>query len=500
MPAWHPPCNANGHLPILEGGARSIGCSRVLEALEIHLATVLPPSKFFHRQSGRMGTRPSLRGANLGPVFTPQVSSTRGSHRLPRVFLPQPVIEHSLASRARPGDDGQELSIRCHPLRIPTLGKSRILEIPSNQMLTVVEAMDETVVITDPAGIIEYVNPAFEEITGYARAEVLGQSTRILKSGQHSAAFYEEFWSTISRGEVWRGRMINRKKDGTLYEEKATISPVLDEEGRIANYVAVKFDLSREIKLQNELYHAQKMEALGQMAEGITHDFNNILQIILGHVHFVQEEQDPDSQPFADLEKIRLAAESAAELTSRLMAFGRSQINSFEQLQLNPVIEESLTLLRRVLRDNTRLEFTPGAEMPEVTADPNQLQQLILNLALNAQDAMPKGGRIEVSTGTTPASGREEAATARPERRVFLRVKDEGIGMDRATQEHIFDPFFTTKRMGGGTGLGLATVYGIVQQHGGTIQVRSALGEGTEFEILIPLREEKLYGAHTRGG
>ena len=372
-------------------------------------------------------------------------------------------------------------------------------EISSNQMLTAVEALDETVVITDPTGIIEYVNPAFETITGYTRAEVLGQSTRILKSGQHSAAFYQALWSRISSGKVWRGRMINRKKDGTLYEEKATISPVLDEAGRIANYVAVKFDLSREIKLQNELHHAQKMEALGQMAGGITHDFNNILQIILGHVHFVEDELDPASQEFADLEKIRMAAESAAELTSRLMAFGRSQINSFEQLQLNGVVEESLGLLRRVLRENMRVDFVPGEAMAEVIADPNQLQQLILNLALNAQDAMPKGGRIEVSTGTIIAQSEEETTTNRPVRRAFLRIRDEGIGMDRVTQEHLFDPFFTTKRIGGGTGLGLATVYGIVQQHGGTIQVRSALGEGTEFEIQIPLREEELHGTHSRG-
>ncbi len=373
-------------------------------------------------------------------------------------------------------------------------------EISSNQMLTAVEALDESVVITDPAGIIEYVNPAFEAITGYTRAEVLGQSTRILKSGQHSSAFYEALWATISKGDVWRGRMINRKKDGTLYEEKATISPVMDATGRITNYAAVKFDLSRELKLQNELHHAQKMEALGQMAEGITHDFNNILQIILGHVHFVEDELDPASQEFADLEKIRRATESAAELTSRLMAFGRSQINSFEKIQLNRVVEESLGLLRRVLRENTRVDFVPGEAMAEVIADPNQLQQLILNLALNAQDAMPKGGRIEVSTGTIIAKSEEETTTTRPVRHAFLRVRDEGIGMDRVTQEHIFDPFFTTKRIGGGTGLGLATVYGIVQQHGGTIQVRSALGEGTEFEIQIPLREEELHGAHSRGG
>jgi PAS domain S-box-containing protein len=369
-------------------------------------------------------------------------------------------------------------------------------------MLTAVEAIDESVVITNPAGIIEYVNPAFEEITGYTRQEVLGQNTRILKSGQHPAEFYTELWATISGGEVWRGRMINRKKDGTLYEEKATISPVLDEEGRICHYVAVKFDLTREIKLQNELHHAQKMEALGQMAAGITHDFNNILQIILGHVHFVQDELDPSSQQFADVEQIRRAAESAAELTSRLMAFGYSQINSFEPLQLNTVVKESLALLRRVLRENTRVEFRSGAETAEILADPNQLQQLILNLALNAQDAMPRGGRIEVSTGTIAAPAREQESDSseKPAQLACLRVKDEGIGMDRVTQEQIFDPFFTTKSLGGGTGLGLATVYGIVQQHGGTIQVRSALGEGTEFEILIPIREEELHGAHTRGG
>lgn len=373
--------------------------------------------------------------------------------------------------------------------------------ISSTLMLTAVEVLDETVVITDLAGDIRYVNAAFETITGYSRDEVLGRNTRILKSGQHTPAFYQELWSTISRGEVWRGRMINKKKDGTLYEEKATISPVRDEKGRVASFVAVKFDLSRELRLQDELRHAQKMEALGQMAEGITRDFNNILQIILGHVYFAQEGLDPSSIRFADLEKIRRAAESAAELTGRLMAFGRSEIIRFEVLSLNEVVEDSVQLLRRVVRENTRVEFSPGEAVERVIADANQIQQLVLNLALNAQDAMPKGGTVEVSTGTLTietADGSEHHAGPGG-RHAFLRVKDDGIGMDRVTQEHIFDPFFTTKDLGLGVGLGLATVYGIVQQHGGEIRVRSALGEGSEFEILIPLREEGFDGENSSG-
>ncbi len=373
--------------------------------------------------------------------------------------------------------------------------------ISSTLMLTAVEVLDETVVITDLAGDIRYVNAAFETITGYSRDEVLGRNTRILKSGQHTPAFYQELWSTISRGEVWRGRMINKKKDGTLYEEKATISPVRDEKGRVASFVAVKFDLSRELRLQDELRHAQKMEALGQMAEGITRDFNNILQIILGHVYFAQEGLDPSSIRFADLEKIRRAAESAAELTGRLMAFGRSEIIRFEELSLNEVVGDSVQLLRRVVRENIRVEFSPGEAVERVIADANQIQQLVLNLALNAQDAMPKGGTIEVSTGTLSienADGSEHRA-GKGGRRAFLRVKDDGIGMDRVTQEHIFDPFFTTKGLGLGVGLGLATVYGIVQQHGGEIRVRSALGEGSEFEILIPLREEGFDGENSSG-
>ena len=255
-----------------------------------------------------------------------------------------------------------------------------------------VESAGETIVVTDPAGSIIYVNPTFEEITGYSRQEAQGKNPRILKSGKHDQAFYREMWDTLLAGQVWRGRLTNKKKDGTLYEETATISPIKDKSGRTVNYVAVKRDVTGEAMLQKQLLHAQKMEAIGTLAGGIAHDFNNLLQAILGYTDLLlmrKDRGDPDRQK---LEIIHRAARDGADLVSRILTFSRKAEAKARPIDLNEEIYRVENLLRRTVPKMIKIKLALADGLRIIDADPAQIEQLLLNLAVNAQHAMRMGG------------------------------------------------------------------------------------------------------------
>ena len=362
-----------------------------------------------------------------------------------------------------------------------------------DRLATAVEQAAEGVVITDLKGGIEYVNPAFERITGYARAEVLGQNTRFLKSGQHDESFYRELWDTITRGAVWTGRFVNRRKDGTLYHEDATISPVRDGAGRIVNYVGLKRDVSREVMLEAQLRQSQKIEAVGQLAGGVAHEFNNLLTTILGHSEMVTLGVTPGHPAHGHAVHIRQATGRAAELVHQLLAFGRKQVVRPRVLNLNTVVCEALKLLRPLLGEQIRIETRLAPNLGFVQADQDQIEQLIANLGTNARDAMAQGGVLTIETTCVDL---EEALQAEqesilPGRYVALSIQDTGCGMDAETRARVFEPFFTTKEVGRGTGMGLATVHGIVHQHGGRIVVHSVPGQGTTFRVYLPRVTEK---------
>ena len=379
-----------------------------------------------------------------------------------------------------------------------------------NTLATAIEQAGEQIVITDVNGAIQYCNPAFERITGYSKEEAIGGNPRILKSGKHTAEFYGQLWSTIKNGGVWAGHLVNKKKDGSIYEEDATISPILDTTGRITGFVAVKRDVTQHLQLQRELQQAQKLESIGRLAGGVAHDFNNLLTVINGYCDFINSSLDRTDPIWSSVAEIRKSGERAASLTKQLLAFSRKQVIEPKTLDVNTTIRDSEQMLQRLIGEDIALATRLDPFLGQVMADPEQVHQVIMNLVINARDAMPDGGRLDISTGNVALTDGDANIhpDAKTGRYVMLTVSDSGTGMDENTRQRIFEPFFTTKARDKGTGLGLATVYGIVRQSGGWIDVSSDPGAGTSFTLYFPRidgrvaeeRRETIRSAIPRGG
>jgi PAS domain S-box-containing protein len=495
-------------------------------------------------------------------------------------------------------------------------------EIERERLTRAIEQSGESIVITDSLGKIVYVNPAFEATTGYSREEVLGINPRVLKSGMHDADFYRQMWEKLKAGQAWEGEIVNRRKDGSLFTEFATLSPVRDAHGRIIHFVAVKRDVSQQKrneaelaeselryrtladsgqvliwtsgidkrrdyvnkpwlrftgrafeqeqgdgwmegvhpedrescrrayegafdrcesfqveyrllhaageyrwirdegfprfdregaflgyighgiditdrkqseleqeKLQDQLAQARKMESIGRLAGGIAHDFNNMLQAILGFAEMALDQVDPEAPVHGDIQEIQKAARRSADLTRQLQTFARRQNISPKVLDLNAAIEGMMGMLRRLAGDNVEISWKPGVEKSWIKIDPTQLDQVLSNLCINAADAVGHNGRIYLQTehAELKQAMQTPLGDVKPGPYVKLTVQDDGQGMEPDVLAHIFEPFFTTKKSGKGTGLGLATVYGIVTQNKGGIVVRSRPGAGSTFEILLPV-------------
>jgi two-component system cell cycle sensor histidine kinase/response regulator CckA len=358
-------------------------------------------------------------------------------------------------------------------------------------LATAIEQSGESVIITGVDGEIRYVNPAFEEVTGYTRDEVIGRNPSILKSGEHGDEFYRELWETISSGEVWTGTFVNRAKDGSRIEEDGTISPVRSENGEIVAYVAVKREVSEERVLADQLERAQKLEAVGLLAGGIAHDFNNILMAIAGSVDVIGLRSPKELANSDEILTIRKTVERGAELTRRLLSVARQQTLELKSFDINDTVEREVDILRRVLPESIEILFLAGEGPLMVRGDRGQLAQTVMNLVVNSQDALPDGGRIKISTAAMVADALLLAAhpSAEEGRYVRLTVEDDGIGMDTDIRDRVFEPFFSTKNDPEKSGLGLATIYGVVQQHGGMIDLDSSPGAGTRFDIYFPAAE-----------
>jgi len=479
------------------------------------------------------------------------------------------------------------------------------------------EAAANAIVITNRDGVIEWVNPAFVTSTGYSATEAVGKKPgELLKSGKHEPAFYQAVWQTIGAGAVWQGEMINRRKDGTLYTEEMTITPLKDAGGGITHFIAVKqditerkqaaenlaklnerfdlatrsaglgiwdwdlvrnhmdwddqmlrlygvkrgeftgaydawvkglhpddrarsemesnmalrgerefdtefrvvwpdgsvhhlkaaaqvvrnadgqplrmtginYDITERRKLEEQYRQAQKMEGIGQLASGVAHDFNNILAVIQMQAGLLKcgDNLSPEDDELVD--DIGAAVERAATLTRQLLLFSRKEIMRQQDLDLNQSIESMIKMLHRTIGEDVGVQLKLAAQPMYLHADPGMMDQVLLNLAVNARDAMPKGGEliIETSAADFDKISAEQKAQARPGYFVCLSVTDTGCGISPENIARIFEPFFTTKEIGKGTGLGLATVFGIVQQHHGWINVDSEVGHGTTFRIYLP--------------
>jgi len=357
------------------------------------------------------------------------------------------------------------------------------------RLATAIEQAAETVVITDVHGAITYVNPAFELVTGYSRAEALGQNPRILKSGAQGAEFYRHLWDTVVSGRTWRGRLVNRSKDGRTFTEEAAISPVRDASGNIKSFVAVKRDISGELDLQARFLQSQKLESVGRLAGGVAHDFNNLLTVILSAGEDLRQatrsgrNTDPE-----EIDEILVAGRRAADLTRQTLAFARKQVIAPVPLNLNDSVQRSEMLLRRVIGEDIRIVEHFQPDLGCVLCDPGLLDQVVMNLVVNAKDAMAGGGTLTLATENVevgPGDSVPDPEMA-PGPYVRLSIRDTGAGMSAEVMSHLFEPFFTTKEQGRGTGLGLATVYGILKQSGAFVDVHSTPGEGTVFDIFFP--------------
>jgi PAS domain S-box-containing protein len=351
-----------------------------------------------------------------------------------------------------------------------------------------VEQSADSLAIMDRQGVMEYVNPAFQALTGYTQQEAIGQSHEILKSDQQPQELYDQIWETVLAGDVFRGVVMDRKKNGETIIIEKTLTPLRDGCGNITHFICTGRDITERRKLESDLQQAQKMDAIGRLAGGVAHDFNNLLLVISAYAELMLDSL-PEANPLRrNVDEIISASRRAADLTRQLLAFGRKQMQSLQVLDLNNVIGEIAGMLPRLIGEDIELVFVPGKKLGKIKVDPIQIEQVVMNLAANARDAMPDGGTLTIETATVRV---DESYVQRhsivPEGDyVVLSIADSGQGIPPEHLPHIFEPFYTTKEAGKGTGLGLATVYGIVKQNAGFIWVYSEPELGTTFKIYLP--------------
>ncbi len=350
-------------------------------------------------------------------------------------------------------------------------------------------AAADAILITDAHGAIVWTNPAFTGLSGFTAAEVTGRNLRdVVTSATPASASPTVRWETLRPGDVWRDAVTTRHKDGGLYTVQQSITPVLSPSGVIAHCVAIEHDISEARRLQAQLVHAQKLESVGRLAGGVAHDFNNLLTVILGWTERVLRALPADHANRGSLEEVLKAGERAARLTRQLLAFSRRSTVELAVFNANDLVAEMEKMFRRVVGEDIEIDVTADPQLGAVHMDRGQLEQVLMNLVVNARDAMPGGGRLRIATARAVLGGDAppKDADVLPGDYVMITVRDSGMGMSDDVKGHLFEPFFTTKAPGKGTGLGLATSYGIVKQAGGFIDVESEPGVGTTIRIYLP--------------
>jgi two-component system cell cycle sensor histidine kinase/response regulator CckA len=366
------------------------------------------------------------------------------------------------------------------------------------------QAAPTGIVITDRVGTIKWVNPAFTAATGYSLEDAVGRKPSLLKSGVHDRSFYASLWNTLLSGVPWRGRIVNRRKDGSHYTAEMTAVGVPDADGTLTHFVAQWHDVTHQVaahaalrdserRLESkdaELLQAQKMEAVGLMAGGVAHDFNNMLTVILGSSAMLLDMLADGDPRREEALAIHNSATQGAALTRQLLAFGRRQVLDTRIVDLNDIVRGFERMLRRMLKEHIKIEIAPAAEPLPVCVDTTQIEHVMANLALNAADAMPGGGSLTLSLSLEPGAVSEPGrAAALSGTHARLSVRDTGCGMTPDVLERIFEPFFTTKKGGKATGLGLSMVFGVIKQSGGHIWAESEPGRGSTFHIELPIVE-----------
>jgi len=355
-------------------------------------------------------------------------------------------------------------------------------------LLAAIEQFSEMVYITNSEGIIQYLNSAFEHLTGFPREECLGKDITMFRSSKHDSQFNINLRATISSGRVWSGQAEFKRKDDSFYIMDITISSVRDKHGTITNYVGVQRNISNESEIKEKTAQAQKLESLGTMAGGIAHDFNNMLFPILGNAEILLLNSAAyDNKTKESLTQVYESALQAKELVRQILNFSRHKKIERQPLQIQSCINTVLKLMKSGIPRNISIKKVMDPSCPPVIADTTQLHQIIMNLVSNGVHAMDKtGGVIKISLMPVNVSQSDSNGGVKPGNYICLSVSDTGVGMSKEVMSHIFEPFYTTKGDEDGTGMGLSVVYGIVKDMDGGIKVQSRLGEGTEFRLYFP--------------
>jgi two-component system cell cycle sensor histidine kinase/response regulator CckA len=347
--------------------------------------------------------------------------------------------------------------------------------------------------VLDHDGRVIVWNPGAERIFGWSEDEALGQPLQTVPEGDRAG--FQQLLERSRGGEALESVEVRRQRKGNEPVDLLLSTAALrDAEGQIRGTVHLAIDITEQKELEEQFRQAQKLESIGQLAGGVAHDFNNLLTVIMGRSEILLNRLPADSPNRRGVQLIQTTAQRAATLAKQLLAFGRRQVLEHRVLDLNEVVNGVVPMLKRLIGEDIELIVHPGTHLDRVRGDRGQLEQVIMNLVVNARDAMSEGGQITLETDNVVLSEEyaRERVGSRPGPHVMLAVTDTGTGMDRATQARIFEPFFTTKELGKGTGLGLATVYGIVKQSGGNIWVYSEPGHGTTFKIYLPRVDDAL--------
>jgi two-component system cell cycle sensor histidine kinase/response regulator CckA len=355
-------------------------------------------------------------------------------------------------------------------------------------------ALDESaiVAITDQRGLITYVNDKFCQISKYSREDLIGQDHRIINSNYHPKEFIRELWTTIANGKTWRGELRNQAKDGSIYWVDTTIVPFLNNQGKPYQYIAIRYDITEKRLTEQQLLRAQRMESIGTLAGGIAHDLNNILAPVLMSIEMLQMKFADDEETNRWLEIIRESATRGTDLIKQVLTFGRGAEGKHIPVQIKHIVKDLIAVLKETLPRNVTVKQNLASDLGVVSGDPTQIHQILMNLCINARDAMPAGGNLTIDAKNIflDENFTRTHLEAKTGNYTLVSVADTGTGMTEEVQERIFDPFFTTKEIGKGTGLGLATTLTIVKSHQGFITVDSETGKGTKFEVYFPAAEE----------
>lgn len=358
-----------------------------------------------------------------------------------------------------------------------------------------VKEAGEAIVITNRDAVIEYINPAFTKITGYEPEELIGKTPAILKSTAQDPVFYKELWETITRGDVWHGTLIDKKKDGSFYPAMMSVAPIHNDEGEITHYVSLQQDVTEYKRLEQQFLQAQKMESIGTLVGGIAHDFNNILAAVLGNIHLARVKKSDPEVVDTKLENVEKLSNRAAEMIRQLLTFSRNDMVELKKIPLTPFVKEGFKLAKSAIKENIECVLDVCSENLTVVADATQLQQVIMNLLNNARDAVADAKKPKISCSLQAFEATDSFVEKHPDFNgrtlAKITISDNGCGIQEEHLNKVFEPFFTTKGVGEGTGLGLSMVFGAIQNYGGIVEVESQVGKGTSFHLYLPVEEEK---------